>query len=96
MLEPHVRHSRLSMQAVLGFLLGIVASLFCLFFSMFLGSTLGPRHLHSFPVITAVALIALGAIAMKNARRSEFGLGAVVALGLALLLDAVYLVATFR
>lgn len=96
MLEPDVRHSRLNIQVVLGFLLGIVASLLCLFFFMFVGSTLGPRHTHLFPVFTAVAVIGLAVIAVKNLRRSEFALGAFFALGLALLLDVAYIIASFR
>lgn len=96
MLEPQLRHSRLNIHVVLGFLLGTVASLFCLFFAIFLGSTLGPRHLHSFPVFTALALIGLVLIAIKNARRSQFAIGAAVALGLALLLDGAYMIASFR
>lgn len=95
MLDP-APHSRLNIQVVLGFLLGIVASLFCLFFSMFLGSTLGPRHTGSFPVFTAVAVIGLGLIALKNARRSGFAFGAALALALALLLDAAYMIVKFR
>jgi hypothetical protein len=43
-----------------------------------------------------VALIGLVLIAIKNARRSQFAIGAAVALGLALLLDGAYMIASFR
>lgn len=94
--DTHPQKPRPKVQITLGFLLGIVASLFILFFSIFLTSTLSPRHARMYPVFTGIALIALGLFALKNSRSSNFALGAVVALGLALLLDAVYLVAIFR
>lgn len=87
---------RIKVQVTLGFLLGIVASLFIVFFSIFLTSTLSPRHARMYPVFTGIAVIALGLAAFKNSRSSNFALGAVVALGLAVLLDAAYMVAIFR
>ncbi len=83
-------------QALLGFLLAIVASLLCLFISVFLGSTLGPRHSHIYPVFTGIGLAFLGVFALRSARRSGFAFGAVIALALALLLDGAYMVVTFR
>jgi hypothetical protein len=87
---------RNKVQITLGFLLGIVASLFIVFFSIFLTSTLSPRHGRMYPVFTEIALVALWLVAFKNSRNSNFALGAMVALGLAVLLDAAYMVALFR
>ena len=91
---PHRR--RFNVQLILGFLLGIVASLLCLFFSMFLGSTLAPQHARMYPVFTGIAVAALGLIAFKNARSSSFASGVLIASALALLLDALYAIAIFR
>jgi hypothetical protein len=87
---------RNKVQLTLGFLLGIVATLFIVFFSIFLTSTLSPRHSRMYPVFTGIALIALGLAAFRNSRTSNFALGAMVALGLAVLLDAAYMAAVFR
>lgn len=84
------------MQMILGFLLGVAASLLCLFFAMFLGSTLGPHHDRMFALFAGLGLGALGVIALKNARRSSFAAGAAIALGLAVLLDAVYGIRVLR
>jgi cytochrome c biogenesis protein CcdA len=62
------RRNRFNVQLILGFLLGIVASLLCLFFSMFLGSTLAPQHARMYPVFTGIAVVALGLVALKCAK----------------------------
>jgi hypothetical protein len=96
MLDAQSRKSRFNMQAVLGFLLGVVASLLCLFFSMFVGSTLGPSHSRMAPVFTGIGVAVVALVAFRNARRSSFALGAAIALGITLLLDVAYIVAIFR
>lgn len=80
--------SRSNMQVFLGFLLGIVASLGCLFLAIFLGTLVEGRS-WIFPVIDAVGLIFVGMLALKRARESSLAAGAVLSLSLALLLDAV-------
>lgn len=96
MLNAESRKSRFNMQAILGFLLGVVASLLCLFFSMFVGSTLGPSHGQMYPVFTGIGLAVLALGAFRSARRSSFALGAAISLGLALLLDGAYVLARLR
>jgi len=44
MLDSKPRNSRFNMQTILGFLFGVVASLLWMFFAVFVGGTLGPRH----------------------------------------------------
>ena len=95
MLDSKPRKSRFNMQAVLGFLLGVVASLFWLFFAVFVGGTLGPRHTHMYGWFAALGFAVFGFIALKNAR-SSFALGIALAFGLALLLVAGYTLALFR
>ena len=87
---------RSNIQVFLGFLLGIVASLGCLFLAIFLGSTVSPGHGWTYPLFDAVAMILIGAIAVKNLRESSYALGAVIALSLALLLDGACALAFFR
>jgi hypothetical protein len=87
---------RSTLQVFLGFLLGVVASLGCLFLAIFLGSTLGSSRDWVFPVFNAIALIAVGIVALRQARESSFALGVVIALSLALLLDAACGVASIR
>jgi uncharacterized membrane protein YccC len=90
------QRNRFNVQLILGFLLGIVASLLCLFFSMFLGSTLAPQHSRMYPVFTGIAVVALGIVALKNAGRSSFAAGVLIASTLALLLDGAYAIAVFK
>ncbi len=91
---PH--RNRCNVQVILGFLLGIAASLLCLFFSMFLVSTLAPQHARLYPVFTGLAVVALGLVALKNARSSSLASGVLMASALALLLDGAYAIAVFK
>ena len=95
MLDSKPRNSRFNMQAVLGFLLGVVASLLWLFFAVFVGGTLGPRHTRMFPLFAAVGFAGFGFIALKKAR-SSYALGMALAFGLAILLLAGYTLALYR
>ena len=81
------RPSRSNLQVLLGFLLGIVASLGCLFAAIFLGAMVQGR-MWIFPVINAAGLILLGSLVLKRARESSLAAGALISLSLALLLDA--------
>lgn len=97
MLETPPEESRRStIQVILGFLLGIVLALGCLFCSILLGSTLAPRQSWWFPVFNGLGLIAAGVVALRQMRESSYALGVVIALALALLLDAACGVAFFR
>jgi hypothetical protein len=88
--------SRSTIQVFLGFLLGVVACLGCLFLAIFFGSTLGPHSMWIYPVFNAFALIAVGIVALRHARQSSYAMGVVIALSLALLLDAACAVAVLR
>ena len=78
---------RSNLQVFLGFLLGIVASLGCLFLAIVLG-TLMQGRMWIYPAIKAIALIVVGMFAVRRFRESSLAAGAVIALSLALLLDA--------
>ena len=80
---------RFNMQVLLGFLLGIVASLGCLFFCIFLGMSLAFRQRWLFPALIALGLIAIGLVALRHVRESSYARGMIIALSLALLVDAV-------
>ena len=75
------------MQVFLGFLLGMVASLGCLFLAIFLGAMVQGR-MWIFPAINGLGLIFLGTFAVRRASESSLAAGAVISLSLALLLDA--------
>jgi hypothetical protein len=79
--------SRSNLGVFLGFLLGIVASLGCLFLAIFPGAMMQGR-MWIFPAINAVGLVFVGTLALKRAGESSLATGAVISLSLALLLDA--------
>lgn len=85
--EPE-KPARSHLQIVLGFLLGIVASLGCLFLAIFFGQAFEQSGRWIYPAINAIALIVVGIFALKRVRESKLAVGAVIALSLALLLDA--------
>ena len=85
--EPK-KPARFNLQVFLGFLLGIVASLGCLFLAIFFGQFFEQRGRWIYPAINAVALIVVGIFALRRVRESDLALGAVIALSLALLFDA--------
>jgi vacuolar-type H+-ATPase subunit I/STV1 len=89
MLDNIPRRSRFNMQTTLGFLLGVVASLFWMFFAVFVGGTLGPRHTRMYAWFAALGFAVFGFIALRKAR-SSYALGMALAFGLAILLLAVY------
>ena len=66
MLDTKPRKSRLNMQAILGFLLGVVASLFWMFFAVFVGGTLGPRHTRMYAWFAALGFALFGFIAAQK------------------------------
>ena len=94
--ETSENNPRSTIQVILGFLLGIVIALGSLFFTIFLGSALHLRQQWLFPAFTALGIIAVGIVALRQMRESSYALGVVIALSLALLLDAACGVAFFR
>jgi vacuolar-type H+-ATPase subunit I/STV1 len=95
MLDRKLRNSRFNMQTILGFLLGVVASLLWMFFAVFVGGTLGPRHTRMYAWFGALGFAVFGFIAAKQSR-SSYALGMALAFGLAILLLAGYTLALYR
>jgi vacuolar-type H+-ATPase subunit I/STV1 len=89
MLDMKPSNSHFNIQAILGFLLGVVASLLWMFFAVFVGGTLGPRHTRMDAWFAALGFAVFGFIALRKAR-SSYALGMALAFGLAILLLAVY------
>ncbi|MGA2746013.1 MAG: hypothetical protein ABSE44_15050 [Candidatus Sulfotelmatobacter sp.] len=94
-LQPE-KTPRSTLEVVLGCLLGVLISLGCLFFSIFLGMNLGQGHRWLFPVLNAAALAVAGIVALRQMRDSSYALGVVIALSLAFLLNTACGVAFFR
>jgi len=86
---------RSTKEVVLGFLLGVVISLGCLFAAIFLGMTMsGYKWL--FPVLNALGLLVAGIVALRYMKESSYAFGIVIALALAFLLNTACGVAFFR
>lgn len=96
MLDEAPQKPRSNLQIFLGFLLGVVASLGCVFLTVFLAGTLGYKPAWIFPAFNAVALILVGAVALRHVKESSYALGAVIALALALLLDTACGIAFYK
>ena len=96
MFDADPEKPRSNLQVFLGFLLGIVASLGCVFLTIFLAGIPGYKPGWIFPAFNAVALILVGVVALRHVKESSYARGAVIALGLALLLDAVWGVAFYK
>jgi hypothetical protein len=69
------RNRRSTREVILGFLLGVLASLLCLAFCILWGSTFGGPN-RPFPVINGLALLGIGVIALRKVRESSYALGA--------------------
>lgn len=95
MQAPLARSSRSKLQLLMGFLLGVVASLFFLFLAIFLSGTLGPRQGWTEFFFLAIALVLAAGVALKNLQRSNFAVGLTIAFSLALLLDGVWAIRIF-
>jgi uncharacterized membrane protein YccC len=94
--EPAAPKPRSNVEIILGFLLGVVASLLFLFLAMFLASTLGPRRSWTEFLFVAIALVLVGGLTLKKFRRSSFAVGLTIAFSLALLMDGVWAIAIFK
>lgn len=96
MFDADPDNPRSNLQVFLGFLLGVVASLGCLFLTIFLAATLGSKPGWILPALNAAALILVGVVALRRVKESSYALGAVIALALALLLDAACGIALYK
>ena len=95
MLDTKPLKSRFNTQAILGFLLGVAGSLLWMFFAVFVGGTLGPRHTRMYSWFAGLGFAVFGFIALKKAR-SNYAFGLALAFGLAILLLAGYSLALYR
>jgi hypothetical protein len=88
MAENSEQNSRSTMEVILGFLLGVLLSLGCLFLTIFLGITISPAHRWVVPFLNGIGLLGAGIIACRRMRESSYALGMVIALSFAFLLNA--------
>ena len=95
MLDSKPRKSRFNMQAILGFLLGVVASLLWMFFAVFVGGTLGPAAYSDVCLVCCAGICGVRFHCAQKAR-SSYALGMAIAFGLAILLLAGYSLALYR
>jgi len=96
MFQANPDKPRSHLQVLQGFLLGVVASLGCLFLTIFLAGNFGSRRQWIYPALNAVALILVGIVALRHVRESSYALGIVIALALALVVDAACAVTFLR
>lgn len=96
MFETLDKPPRPNVQIFLGFLLGVVASLACLFLTIFLPAKFAAQHEWVYPAFNAIALIGVGIVAYRQRKESNYAVGALIALSLALLLDGACAIAFFR
>ena len=88
-MEPPENQPHFTLHVALGFLLGIVIDLALLFLSITLGSALGLRRAWMFPLLKGIGLLGAGMVALRHVRESAYAQGVVIALSLAILLDAI-------
>jgi len=93
--EPE-NHKNLTLQVILGSLLGILISIGCFLISVAVGLLLSVKQAWLFPTFIAIALIGVGFIAARYVRESSYAVGIVITLSVALLLDAACAVAYVR
>lgn len=97
MIEPEPeKPQRSNLQVFIGFLLGCVAALMCMFLTIFLALTLSEQRAWLFPTLNAAGLIVAGLIGFRHARRSSYAAGMVIAFSLAFLLNGACAVAFWR
>ena len=85
---------RSTLRAVLGFLLGTLVCISCLFFSILLGGALGLRHAWMFPTLNAIALVASGMLALRKAHKSSYSEGVLIAVSVAFILNVLFVAVT--
>ena len=94
MFEEPENNRRSIPQVAMGFLLGILVCLGCLFFSILLGSVLGLRQVWMFPLLNGIALVAAGTVALRRVSQSSYPEGVLIAVSVAFLLNVLFIVAT--
>jgi hypothetical protein len=85
---------RSTLQVALGFSLGVLVCLGCLFFSILLGAALGLRHAWMFPLLNAIALVVAGVVALRNIHKSSYPEGVLIAVSVAFLLNILFAAVT--
>jgi hypothetical protein len=94
--ETRESNSRSSLQVALGFLLGVLVCVGCLFFSILLGGALGASRPWMFPVLNAIALFASGVVALRSINKSSYTEGVLIAVSVAFILNVGIFFATTR
>ena len=92
MVETREGNSRSILRVALGFLLGVLVCVGCLFFSILLGAALGVRRLWMFPALNAIALVACGVFALRNLNKSSYPEGVLITISVAFILNVVFLI----
>ena len=85
-----------TLQVLVGFVLGLLIAFGSLLLSIWLGLAFRVNHAWLFPAFNAAGLVGSGIIALRRVRRSSYAQGVVIALALAVILDAACGVAFFR
>ena len=80
----------------LGFGLGLIGGILCFAITVVVGMTFQSKHGWVFPLLNAIALILAGIIALRNYNESGVARGAVIALSLVFLLNAICGIAFMR
>jgi pheromone shutdown protein TraB len=93
MFEMPESRSRSTRQVALGFLLGMIVSLSCLFISVLLGAALGLNHAWMFPLLNGVALLTAGLVALRRVHSSSYPEGVLIALSVAFVFNVVIFLA---
>lgn len=91
MAETREGSPRSNLQVALGFILGVLVCVSCVFFSTLLGAALGVRNPRMFSVLNAIALVASGLVALRNINKSRYLEGVLIAVSVAFILNATFL-----
>ncbi len=86
---------RSTLRVALGFLLGILVCVGCLFFSILLGAVLGVRHTWMFPVLNAIALFAAGVVALRSVNKSSYPEGVLIAISVVFIINVFFVAMTW-
>ena len=78
-----------ALKVALGFGLGLIGGALCFAITVVVGLTFQSRHGWVFPLLNAIALMLAGIIALRNYNESGVARGAVIALSLVFLLNAI-------
>ena len=94
MYETQESDRRSTIQVALGFLLGILVCVGCVFFSILVGAVLGLRYAWLFPLFNAIALVASGTVALRMVHRSSYPEGVLIAVSVAFLINVLFFATT--